>query len=146
MKYTKEFVIEFANLARGNPMEPIEDLLDRFFECYQGDDLEQPPPEQQQNIYYQVLAAAAEMCNVTLSELQSGKKYGDIPTVKQLTSKILSELEFSQEKIAKELPLLGKRNAIQQQVQAATKYSEHKPFRNVLEQLRERFDIEIEKA
>ena len=137
--YTREFVLEFAQLVRGNPMETIDELFDRFFECY-----EQPEPAPEpQNIFLNVLISATERCNVTMEELESGRKYGDIPTVKQLTSKVLSELEHSQEKIAKELPMLGKRNAVQKQITTATRYAVNnkKPFLNVLVQLREKFNV-----
>lgn len=138
--YSREFVITFGDLARKYRNIPLEELFDHAFEATEATNPEAGPPEQQQNIFFQVMAAAAEMCNVTMAELESGNKYGDIPTVKQLTSKILSELEFSQKKIAVELPMLGKRNAIQQQVTAANKYAKSKKsFRVVLEQLREKF-------
>jgi len=142
MKYTKEFVIEFAKLVRAYYYKSIDELFDNFTDAIGGFNEFKLSRDPQQSIFIQVLFSAAEMCNVTMEEIASGRKYGDIPTAKQLTSKILSELGYSQELITKELPELGKRNAVQQQIMKAGQYEERNVlFANVLNQLRGQFDI-----
>ena len=135
MKYNKQFVIEFGNLCRTST-ETTEKLFTELESKYTKEHIET------KGIYMEVLEASSEMCGVTMDELHSGQKYGDIPTCKQITSKILSEMRYSEENIAANLPALGKRGTVHSQIKAAGEYEEHnKTYRVVLNQMRSKFEI-----
>ncbi len=137
MRFNKEFVIDFASFYRTGDA-PIYEAFDAFLGKYLKE-AEKPEP----GIYLQVLQTAAEMCNVTMDELSGGRKYGEIPTCKQMASKILHELKCSEESIAKELPVMGVRGTVHSQIMAASKYENSEPsYKVVMMQLRERFGIE----
>ena len=134
--YSKDFVIEFAEYFKAGDA-PVYDAFNTFLDKYLNE-----PEEPDPNIYHQVLEAAAEMTNVTMMELSSGKKYGDLPSCKQMTSKVLSELKCSEESIALNLPMMGRRGTIHSQIKAASKYEgQEKNYRVVLNQLRSRFGL-----
>ena len=138
MNFNKQFCTDFAEYFTTSKL-PVYRAFDKFLDKYLKEP-ERPEP----GIYLEVLEAAAEFCNVTLDELCSGKKYGDIPTCKQMVSKVLHELKCSEESIALNLPMLGPRGTVHSQIMAATKYARsEKGFRLVLNQLRERFGIKI---
>ena len=142
MIYSKTFIIGFAKFTQEENIHPDDnafynELFDRYLD-------EQKKPEPEPGICEQVLEAAAEMTNVSMDELSSGKKYGDIPTCKQITSKILHELKCSDETIASKLPQMGSAGSIKSRREAAAKYQKtEKNYRQVLNQLRERFGIAI---
>ncbi len=138
MKFNKQFCISFAEYFATNDLD-IYQAFDKFLDKYLKEP-EKPEP----GIYLQVLEAAAEFCNITLDELCSGRKYGDIPSCKQMTSKVLHELKCSEKSIAENLPMLGPRATVHSQIMAAARYTRsEKGFRLVINQLRERFGIKI---
>ena len=137
MTFNKQFVISFAEYFLEAGGGPVYDAFNTFLKKYIKEE-EGPEP----GIHMQVLEAAAEMCGITLTELQSGKKYGDIPTCKQLASKVLSELKCTEHSINKALPFMGHRGTIHSQIMAAAKYEKTElNFRVCLNQLRERFGL-----
>ncbi len=137
MRFNKEFVLGFANLTRDQEGD-IEEMFDEFLENYMKD----PDESAEDIIYMDVLEEAAEMCSISMEELESGRKYGDIPTCKQMTSKVLHELKCTEESISRNLPLLGGRGTVHSQIMAAAKFERTElNFRVCLNQLRERFDL-----
>lgn len=134
--FDKAFCLEFADMVRGRPGN-LEEMLNKFIADKQN------PEDEPEKIYTEVLTAASEMSNVTMDELESGKKYGDLPTCKQLTSKILHELGFKEKDISKNLPMLGLRITVHKQITKAGEYEESdKNFRKVLVQLRSKFELD----
>lgn len=120
----------------------LKDCIEVIGNIHENPELLNEPEEPDPNIYHQVLEAAAEMTNVTITELSSGKKYGNIPSCKQMTSKVLSELKCSEKSIALNLPMMGRRGTIHSQIKAASKYEgQEKSYRVVLNQLRSRFGL-----
>lgn len=142
MKYNRQFCISFAKFVQEENILPDDDynqLFDEFEKKYSGEP-EKPEPA----IYNQVLEAAAEMCNVTRDELESGRKYGEIPSCKQMTCKILFELSNSDETIAHMLPMMGSVGSVRSRRAAASKYERtERSYRVVMNQLRERFGIRV---
>ena len=138
MKFNRQFCTDFAEYYTGSTT-PVNDAFDTFLEeSLKG------PEETEPKIYMQVLEAAAEMCGVSLDELSNGKKYGEIPSCKQMTCKILSELRCSDSDIVKELPQMGGYQSIRSRRMAATRYeSTERNYRLVLMQLRTKFNVEL---
>lgn len=135
MILNKAFTIGFAEYYR-NYSGTVNDAFDTFLD-------EKKKPEPEPGICLQVLEATAEMCGVSMQEIGSGKKYGEIPTVKQISAKILHELKCSDETIASALPQMGSYGSIRSRRDAAGRYEkQEKSYRQVLEQLRDKFNIE----
>lgn len=142
MKYNKDFIIGFAEYFKTSD-DSVYDAFD-IFEVLKEQEKPDPKPEPEQGICLQVLEAAAEMCSVSMDELSNGKKYGDIPTCKQMTAKILHELKCSDETIANELPQMGSVGSIRSRREAAARYEKvEKNYRQVMNQLRSKFGIAI---
>lgn len=140
MNYNRQLVLGFAAYARNNFGE-LEGLLNTFIEEMEKPN---PKPEPEVGVCLQVLESAAEMTGVTMDELSSGKKYGSIPSCKQICAQILHELKCSDETIASNLPQMGTIGSIRSRREAAVKYQKvEKNYRQVLNQLRERFGIAI---
>ena len=138
MKYNRKFCIDFANMVRGRPGD-IEEMFDKFLD---GREKPDPKPEPEPGICEQVLEAAAEMCGVSMDELSNGKKYGSIPSCKQLTAKILNELKCSDVTIASKLPQMGTVGTIRSRREAAAKYQKvEAKYLAVMNQLREKFGL-----
>ena len=136
MMFNKGFVVDFAEYYRDHH-GTVSDAFDTFLE-------ERKKPEPEPGICEQVLEAAAEMTNVTQDELTNGKKYGDIPTCKQMTAKILHELKCSDETIASKLPQMGSYGSVRSRREAAARYEKvEKNYRLVMNQLRSKFGIAI---
>ncbi len=138
MKFNRQFCTDFAEYYTGSTT-PVNDAFDTFLEeSLKG------PEEPESKIYMQVLESAAEMCGVSMNELSNGRKYGEIPTCKQITCKILHELKCSNSDIIKELPQLGGYQSIRSRRIKATEYEEtERSFKLVLMQLRTKFNVEI---
>ena len=137
MMCRKQFILDFAEYYNGS-QAPVEEAFDTFLAEQDS------KPEPEPGICEQVLEAAAEMCNISLDELASGKKYGEIPTCKQISAQILHELKCSDETIAKNLPQMGSAGSIRSRREAAVRYQKTEAnYRKVLNQLRERFGIAI---
>ena len=131
--YSKQFVLDFAEYYTGSEA-PVLESFNTFLE------MEEEEPDPDTKIYMEVLSMAAELCNVSMQELNSGLKYGALPTVKQLTAKILHELGHSEHFIANNLPVMRNRNTVHSQRMAANRYeAQEEGYRNVLNQLREAF-------
>lgn len=135
--YSKQFVLDFAEYFKAGDT-PVYEAFTAFLE------MEEEEPDPDTKIYMEVLSMAAELCNVSMQELESGLKYGALPTVKQITSKILHELGHSEHFIANNLPVMRNRNTVHSQRMAANRYEAQEiGYRNVLNQLREAFGIEV---
>ena len=140
MNYNRRLTLEFASHARRKHGE-LEELLNAFIEEMEKPD---PKPEPELGICFQVLEAAAEMTCVTMDEINSGRKYGSIPSCKQITCKILNELKCPDATIASKLPQMGSYGSVRSRRAAAIRYEQtEKSYRLVLAQLREKFNIEI---
>ncbi len=140
--YSRQLTIDFAAHARNQPGE-LEDLLDTFMD---SQDKLNPKPEPELGICLQVLEAAAEMCGISMNELDNGKKYGQIPSCKQMTAKILHELKCSDATISSKLPQMGSVGSIRSRREAASRYEKsptEKNYRKVLAQLRSKFGITL---
>lgn len=139
MNYNRQLALDFAAHARSK-LGDLGELLDTFIEKMEKPD---PKPEPELGICEQVLEAAAEMTNVSIQELSSGKKYGNLPSCKQLTALVLHELKCSDATIASKLPQMGTAGSVRSRRQAAGRYEkQEKSYRQVLEQLRKKFNIE----
>ena len=138
MKFDKQFVIAFAEYYHTGT-NTLYSTFDTFLDKYLKEQ-EKPPP----GIHLQVLEAAAEMTNVSMNELESGKKYGNLPTCKQFSAQILHELKCSDKTIANELPQMGSVGSIRSRREAASKYEKaENNYRLVMNQLRNKFGIAI---
>ena len=138
MNYNRRLTLEFAAYTRSRSGE-LEELLNAFIKEIEKPD---PKPEPEVGVCLQVLESAAEMTNVSLQELSSGKKYGNLPSCKQLTALVLHELKCSDATIASKLPQMGTAGSVRSRRQAAGRYEkQEKSYRQVLEQLRTKFGI-----
>ena len=148
MNYNRQIIINFAKFVHEYNFLPGDDadyngLLDTFLD---SQDKPNPKPEPEQGICLQVLEAAAEMCGISMNELDNGKKYGQIPSCKQMTAKILHELKCPDGTIASKLPQMGSVGSIRSRREAAARRENsggEKNYRQVLGQLRSKFNIEI---
>ena len=132
MMFNESCMFLFAEYYRNHP-GTVKDAFAAFLN-------EQKKPESEPGICLEVLEAAAEMCGVSMNELSNGRKYGNIPTVKQLTAKILHELKCSDETIASKLPQMGSYGSVRSRREAAARRAKgEKNYRAVLEQLRKKF-------
>ena len=74
MMCRKQFVLDFAEYYNGS-QAPVEEVFDTFLAEQES------KPEPELGICLLVLESAAEMCNVSMIEIESGLKYGELPTV-----------------------------------------------------------------
>ena len=134
-QYSKTVLLKFAEEARKYPEAILPDLFDLFVDSKKDLD-----------IFNQVLDASCELCNISFEEVKSGRRYGNIPFCRQLTSRILSEMGYSETLIAKSLPALGKRGAIISQIQTSKNDEATNPsYAGVLTELRKRFNLNNDK-
>lgn len=95
-----------------------------------------PPPDT--SIFSKIELSVSEMCGISIQELKSGRKYGQIPTAKQLIVRILTELEYKPGTILENMPYMSNTQSIRSRYYASRTFEKYdKRFRIVLEQLKD---------
>lgn len=127
--YTKQFLFKFAAEARKYPQADLDDLLSIFIES-----------EDDKFTYMRVLDDVMERTKISHSELKSKRRYGRIPECKQITSRVLNEIGYSENRIAELLPELGGRITIHSQIAKSKdlEYSD-KNYAMILNQLLQKY-------
>lgn len=100
--YNKQYLISFADYARKYPKVDLTGLLKQF-DRLNG----------YKEKYYDVIETACELTGVSIPELKSGRRYGNIPACKKLLIHVLTSMSIPFDEINQLFPELGSEKYIE---------------------------------